>query len=102
MCRTELKIDKGLTAEVATGERGRNIARSVIEMGRSLDLYVTAEGIETPEQLSVLRELGCHYGQGYLFSEPVPVEEAESLADTFPRELLSPWGSGDANFRETQ
>lgn len=84
-----LKIDKGLTAEIATGERGHNIARSVIEMGRSLDLYVTAEGIETPEQLSVLRELGCHYGQGFLFSEPVPVEEAESLANTFPRDLLS-------------
>lgn len=69
--------------------QGRQIARSVIEMARSLGLYVTAEGIETSEQLSVLRELGCDYGQGFLFSEPVPAEEAESLADTFPRDLSS-------------
>ncbi|MFB6279160.1 MAG: putative bifunctional diguanylate cyclase/phosphodiesterase [Salinibacter sp.] len=84
-----LKIDKGLTREIAGRDRGYHVARSVIEMARSLDLYVTAEGIETTDQLSVLQELDCQYGQGYLFSEPVPVEEAEPLADTFPRDLSS-------------
>jgi FOG: EAL domain len=85
-----LKIDKGLTSEITGNGRGYHIARSVIEMARSMDLYVTAEGIETEEQLSVLRELDCQFGQGYLFSEPVPVEEAGPLVDTFPRDLSSP------------
>lgn len=85
-----LKIDKGLTSEITGDGRGYHIARSVVEMARSLDLYVTAEGIETEAQLSVLRELDCQFGQGYLFSEPVPVEEAETLVGTFPRDVSSP------------
>ncbi|MFB6097772.1 MAG: putative bifunctional diguanylate cyclase/phosphodiesterase, partial [Salinibacter sp.] len=82
-----LKIDKSFTAEVASSDAGRALVRSVVEMARDLDLYVTAEGIETAEQLSVLRDLGCRYGQGYLFSEPVSVEEVEAVAACFPMDL---------------
>jgi EAL domain-containing protein (putative c-di-GMP-specific phosphodiesterase class I) len=54
-------------------------------MARSLEISVTAEGVETLEQLELLRELGCDRCQGYLFSRPVP---AESF-----RQLLGAWSS---------
>ena len=48
------------------------IVRSVIALGTSLGLRVTAEGIETPAERDRLREMGCYGGQGYLFGRPVP------------------------------
>jgi EAL domain-containing protein (putative c-di-GMP-specific phosphodiesterase class I) len=50
-----------------------------------LGLDVTAEGIETPEQLARLRELGCESGQGYLFSKPVEAVKAEALIAAQPQ-----------------
>ncbi len=82
-----LKLDKGLTSEITSGNPGYNVARSVVEMGHSLDMYVTAEGIETAEQLSALREMGCHYGQGYLFSPPVSAGDVGVLAERFPLDV---------------
>ncbi|HEX5451550.1 MAG TPA: EAL domain-containing protein, partial [Candidatus Limnocylindrales bacterium] len=52
-------------------------ARAIIALGNSLGLPIVAEGIETPEQLRVLRRLGCELGQGYLFSRPAPGPELE-------------------------
>jgi EAL domain-containing protein (putative c-di-GMP-specific phosphodiesterase class I) len=45
-----------------------------VALGHSLDLKVLAEGIERPEQMEFLRQIGCDYGQGYLFGRPQPVE----------------------------
>jgi sensor c-di-GMP phosphodiesterase-like protein len=53
--------------------------RTIIEMGRNLNLEVLAEGIETVEQLAFLRGLGCHYGQGQLFGEAMAAEELLAL-----------------------
>ena len=50
------------------------IVRAIITLGHELDLEVTAEGVETVEQLSQLRVLKCDYGQGYLFSKPLKRE----------------------------
>ena len=67
-----LKIDRAFVTDIAEDERDRAIVRTVTALGANLDLVTTAEGIETPEQLRVLRRLGCRLVQGYLFARPMP------------------------------
>jgi diguanylate cyclase (GGDEF)-like protein len=67
-----LKIDRAFVAEIVEDERNRAIVRTVTALGRNLGLTATAEGIETAEQLRVLRRLGCSLVQGYLFARPMP------------------------------
>ncbi len=50
------------------------IASAIIAMGQRLRLTLIAEGVETPEQLAFLRDRGCRYAQGYLFSRPLPAD----------------------------
>ncbi|MGD9701321.1 MAG: EAL domain-containing protein [Acidimicrobiia bacterium] len=69
-----LKLDRSIVAGLGTNSRDSEIARSVIGIGRSLGLLTVAEGIEDPSQLTMLRELGCDYGQGYLISPPLTRE----------------------------
>ncbi len=61
----------------ARGEEAA-IVRAIVMMAQSLNIAVVAEGIETPDQLSVLRALGCDFGQGYLFAPPLPASEAHA------------------------
>lgn len=61
------------------------IVRAIVILAHNLGLDVTAEGIETPEQLVGLRELGCEFGQGYYFSKPVDAVGAEALLATQPQ-----------------
>lgn len=70
-----IKIDKSFIDDIATQSEARSIVSAIIEMGHSLGLKVLAEGIETPNQLDILKKLGCDEGQGYLFSRPLPAEE---------------------------
>ena len=72
---TELKIDKSFVAAMLTDPASRTVVRSIIDLGRNLGLEVLAEGIETPDQYDTLREMGCHLGQGYLFSRALPIGE---------------------------
>jgi two-component system CheB/CheR fusion protein len=74
----ELKIDKSFVADIGTNLDDRAIAQTIIAMAQTLGFTVVAEGIETEEQLGVLRELGCHIGQGYLFATPLPADELVS------------------------
>jgi diguanylate cyclase (GGDEF)-like protein/PAS domain S-box-containing protein len=75
-----LKIDRSFVASLAANDEGGDvIVRSIIALAHSLGLRVIAEGIETGQQLQRLRALGCEYGQGYLFSEPLSAEEIERL-----------------------
>jgi diguanylate cyclase (GGDEF)-like protein len=70
----ELKIDRTFVAGMA-GATESAIVRSTIELGRSLDLLVVAEGIESDAQRAQLWALGCPAGQGHLFGRPMPVEQ---------------------------
>ena len=79
-----VKFDKEITAQLDASERGRALVESVVEMADRLDLTATAEGIETEHQLSRLRTLGCPYGQGYLFTRPVPGSELSAIPESLP------------------
>ena len=70
-----LKIDQSFVRNAATDPDDATIVRTIIEMGRSLDLQVLAEGIETEEQRDFLLLSGCQFGQGRLFGEPVSAED---------------------------
>jgi diguanylate cyclase (GGDEF)-like protein/PAS domain S-box-containing protein len=67
-----VKIDQEFVQEIEASAPDRAIVSAVIGMARGLRLRVTAEGVETPEQLEFLREQGCEEVQGFLFGEPVP------------------------------
>jgi len=71
-----LKIDKGFIAGVVDQNEDQSLVRAILAMSHSLNLPVIAEGVETQEQLDWLRAQGCDFAQGYLFSRPVPADEA--------------------------
>jgi len=66
-----LKIDRTFVSRMEFEEEKCEIVRTIVALARTLKMEVVAEGIETSEQLAMLRELGCEYGQGYLFSSAV-------------------------------
>ncbi len=74
-----LKVDRSFVNRMADGSENGEIVRTVIALAKTLRLNVVAEGIETIHQLHQLCALNCEYGQGYLFSRPVPAEEAEKI-----------------------
>ncbi len=71
----KIKIDRSFVASIQNDERARAIITTIIGLGRALDIMITAEGIETNEQLLLIQAAGCHFGQGYLFGRPVPLSE---------------------------
>ncbi|MBV9310442.1 MAG: EAL domain-containing protein, partial [Solirubrobacterales bacterium] len=86
-----LKIDRSFVSSIADKAGGSDvIIRSTVALAHSLGLDVIAEGIETPEQLWRLRTLGCEYGQGFLFSEPMSADRIETLlAGWMPEEIAA-------------
>ncbi len=74
-----LKIDMSFIQQLFDKESNKEIVRAIIAMGHSLNLKVTAEGIEDERQLRFLKENNCDFIQGYYFSKPLPVEEVEKL-----------------------
>lgn len=77
-----LKIDPSFVQRVATDRKTRAIVETIVELARALHMNVVAEGIETEDQLAGLIDAGCHTGQGFLFSRPIPAEAAEKLLET--------------------
>jgi diguanylate cyclase (GGDEF)-like protein len=75
----KLKIDKSFVANVAENVDDVAIVRAVTVLGKTLNLEVIAEGVETTEQEALLREEGCDVVQGYLYSRPLPAEAAKAF-----------------------
>ena len=70
-----LKIDRSFVRELSSNAEDRTLVETIIGMGRSLGQTVIAEGIETNDQLDVLRGLGCNEGQGFHFCRPLPADD---------------------------
>ena len=75
----ELKIDQSFVGNAVDDQSDRAVVSAIIALGRSLRLHVTAEGVETAEQLELLRDLGCESAQGLYFSEPVGADACLAL-----------------------
>ena len=71
----KIKIDRSFVKELGTKPKSVELIRAAINIGRNLGILTLAEGIETKEQLEILRALGCQQGQGFLFSRAVPASE---------------------------
>ncbi len=69
-----LKIDRSFVAELTGPEAGEALAPTIVDLARRLRLTSIAEGIETPDQLELLRALGCELGQGFVFHRPAPAD----------------------------
>jgi EAL domain-containing protein (putative c-di-GMP-specific phosphodiesterase class I) len=75
-----LKIDRSFIEGITENPDGAAISTAIISMGHSLRMEVIAEGVETEEQLEVLRELGCDVAQGFLLGRPGAAEQVGTLA----------------------
>jgi diguanylate cyclase (GGDEF)-like protein len=74
-----LKIDKQLVLPITESEAQRRLVRSIVDIGRSLNIETVAEGVETLEHARILRDLGCDILQGYAFAKPMPSAELVKL-----------------------
>ena len=84
-----LKLDKLFVQGLAGAGPSRLLTRGILELARALGKLVVAEGIEHPEQVERLRELGCTLGQGYFFSPPVGAAEIEARLEEHAAEAVS-------------
>ena len=71
----KIKIDKSFVQDLIDDDDDATIVRAIIQLGRSLGMQVIAEGVETLEQETYVINEGCHEGQGYLYSKPLPARE---------------------------
>ena len=74
-----LKIDKSFIDNITSNKKEESIINNIIEMAHTLDLKVVAEGVETKDQLLILKERNCEYIQGYYFSKPLPANEIDEI-----------------------
>ncbi|MGZ4436277.1 MAG: putative bifunctional diguanylate cyclase/phosphodiesterase [Nocardioidaceae bacterium] len=74
-----LKVDKAFIDQVCTEEHAASVTLAILEMSRTMRLLTIAEGVETAEQAAWLKRMDCGRGQGYLWSRPVPLDEARAL-----------------------
>ncbi len=70
-----LKIDRSFVGNLAGGGSDSVLCEAIIAMAHKLGIRVVAEGVETTEQYQLLKHMGCDYGQGYLWSKPLPAAE---------------------------
>ena len=91
-----LKIDRAFISRLGQTAEDDAIVRAILTMAKTMGLFVTAEGIESVDQLGELRALGCDRGQGYLFAKPLTISDFEQLLDriqprTFTQDAKEPW-----------
>ena len=85
-----LKIDRSFISRIGGDRETWNIVQAILTLAHNLEMDVTAEGIETAQQLALLREMHCEQGQGYFFAKPLDSKAAEALLVATPQ-----WGDGE-------
>ena len=81
---TNLKIDRSFVNQMVTGDENSKLVSTIITLAHNMNIQVTAEGIETADQLVQLRELNCELGQGYYFSKPLESDAATEIINSLP------------------
>jgi EAL domain-containing protein (putative c-di-GMP-specific phosphodiesterase class I) len=79
-----LKIDRSFVMRMVEEPRNAKLVQAIVALAGNLGVRVVAEGIDSPSQLALLRELGCDFGQGFLFSRPVPRADADAMLERDP------------------
>lgn len=74
-----LKIDRSFISQLAEGGEGEILLHTLVQLGKALEIETTAEGIERPQDLSLIRAKECDSGQGFLFTRPLTAQDAESF-----------------------
>jgi diguanylate cyclase (GGDEF)-like protein len=69
-----IKLDRQFVASMTASHTQRDLVEGIVQLTRILELEVIAEGVETPQERDLAAEVGCRYGQGYLFAPPMPAE----------------------------
>jgi diguanylate cyclase (GGDEF)-like protein len=84
-----LKIDRSFIAKLSEGTEGEILLRSLVQLGKALAIETLAEGIERPQELSLIRDEHCDSGQGFLFARPLEADDVEAF--------LREWVNGEAS-----
>lgn len=74
-----LKIDRSFVKDLPNNQQSGELAKAIVSLGRSLNMELVAEGVETEEQAQVLAAMGCQMAQGYLLGRPMPLEAFDAL-----------------------
>jgi EAL domain-containing protein (putative c-di-GMP-specific phosphodiesterase class I) len=74
-----LKIDRSFVADLPHNPKSAELVKAIVSVGRSLNMSLVAEGVETREQADYLRGVGCHLAQGYLFARPLEMAAFDKL-----------------------
>ena len=84
-----LKIDRSFVRELCTNAEDAAVVNAILYLAKNFELDVVAEGIETEEQERMLRELGCQYGQGFLFARPMPAADLRAALAEDARDVAN-------------
>jgi diguanylate cyclase (GGDEF)-like protein len=94
-----LKIDRSFVSQLAEGGENEILLHTLVQLGKALEIETTAEGIERPQDLSLIRDKQCDNGQGFLFTRPLSAQDAESFFSQWSPnrsfELRNERGGGD-------
>lgn len=76
-----VKLDRSLMTQIATNETAAAVVRHLVAISRAIGLEATAQGIEQPAQLDLIRDMGCRFAQGFVFTKPLPPEDFRSFIE---------------------
>jgi EAL domain-containing protein (putative c-di-GMP-specific phosphodiesterase class I) len=79
----QVKIDRSFVRDMTVDQNDASMVKAIVDMAKTFNLEVIAEGVETEEQHEMLAAYGCNFYQGYLFSKPLAIEKFDALLDSF-------------------